>query len=215
MVVDWGAMSKRGDRAQDRERAKKNHSTNKEIRKKEKKERKRRQVKYLKKTRAAKAKVVMAPKVIPPVIEDVVLSAAIYSMVPDETEFPTATLVGNALPTPGPIVPWNLGGTYQLQTAASILGWTMIFVRSKLVASFAMGMLGKLTEKEHMGKFQFTVAPGGGVNIRLHTGRSHNKMGQGATAPLRPRPEGGEMPQMKKDPYDQPSEWYEFWKWTF
>ncbi len=215
MAWDFGAIGRQQDAATDRERAKRNHEVNKKVREGERRKVKRRMGDYTERARRSKKafkerKVVLTPQVVieryipPPVAQ------TLYSIMPSAVEFPTIRKSNAG-------VPWS-NAIYNQAIVTEILGMVMIFVGQKLVASFVTAITGKLGGLYgKMGGLQYTVnAPN--THIRLHTGRTSTstKAGSDSATPLRPRLENGGLPEMGgNEAYDQPSRWYEFWKWSF
>ncbi len=147
--------------------------------------------------------VLVAQKIIPPV-QFPPRSQTLYAIVPDEVEFPTITLPLPELSDTRP-APWSIGPLgMSIPFLNDVVGTLMVMVGSKMVAALATKMTGS-----SVSGLEYTVG-GNNIRMRLHTGRGHGRGGY-----VRPRGEGGELPDDDADPYDQPSEWWEFWKWSF
>ncbi len=154
---------------------------------------------------ARPAQYALAPvEVIPPVTV-MPRSAAIYNIVPKSTEYPTSryemdeSAVGGG--QPWSVNPFPAG----LPFVTDIVGTLVVMMGTQIVAQVAS----RITNTMMRGNVGFSVADPT-VRIRVHTGR-----GPGEGSYQRTRGEGGELPDDDADPYDQPSEWWEFWKWSF
>lgn len=217
-VVDWGAMGARQDRATDRDRATKNHEVNKKQRDKEKKRRKSRSREYSAKVKAdswaatlagrrnrlAAPSVLVQKRVIPAVVETP-RTQAVASIIPSVVEHPTATLTGGMQIGTSNGIPWSANpGAMGIPFVQEAIGTLIVMIGSRVVASMAAQIAGTTVSG-----LAYTVGRAD-VRLRVNTGRGH---GRGAYT--RPRGEGGAMPDDDADPYEQPSEWWEFWKWTF
>lgn len=214
-VVDWGAMSKRGQRDQDRDRAKRNHDTNKAVRRKEAKTVKERATRYIEKEKKKKKRpdyrlhqgapeVLVVQKVIPPIVEPP-RSQAIASIIPTVVEHPTATLVGGFNSGEGVGVPWSINPSIMgLPFVKEAIGTLLVMIGSQVVAAMASRIAGT-----SVSGVAYTVGRAD-VRLRVNTGK-----GAGRGRYVRPRGEGGELPDDDADPYEQPSDWWEFWKWSF
>ncbi len=215
MVVDWGAMSDREDRATDRDRATRNAAVNKKTRTKERKQRKERVERYAETVKKKRdkgsglkflpvVKALTVEEVIPAIVE-IPRSETIYNLIPTPVEYPTAKLVGSVDVGPAREIPWTTNPVaVGLPFIGTILGTLVMMIGNQVVAALA-SKIGNVD----MSGVQYTVSSPG-VRIRLHTGK-----GAGRGRYVRPRGEGGELSDDDADPYDQPSEWYEFWKWAF
>ncbi len=145
-----------------------------------------------------------------PVVPPVVLppeNIAIYGIVPKATEYPTARLVGTDQ-SAQPSLPWSVVPEgFVLPALVPVIGTIAISLGKSLILAIATKELSKALGGA--GGLGFTLRDSR-YNVRVHTGRGE---GRGAYQSL--RGEGGGKADDDADPYDQPSEWYEFWKWSF
>lgn len=209
-LYDFAAMSEEQNRATDRERAKRNHEVNRKTRTKERKGQKERMSRYTesarkKKKSARKDKFVLSTVKATAAVVQTPRSQALYELVPTATEFPTAKLVGAVNPVLGTGIPWSSNPMAMgVPFFNDVIGTIMVMIGTRMVAAMAAKVSGS-----DISGVEYTV---GQANVRL---RHHTGRGAGRGAYVRPRAEGGASPDDDADPYEQPSEWWEFWKWTF
>lgn len=206
-VVDWGAMSDRENRETDRNRATKAHEVNKNTRKREVIARKKRTKEYTDDRKKYKAYIAKQTKKIlatvraPVVYIEPPRTQAIASVIPTAVEFPTAKMVG----TDGMAsLPWStIPSGMALPFVTQAIGMMIVLIGNRVVASLA----GRFDTD--VSGLTYTVGRSD-IRLRVRTGK-----GEGAGRYVRPRGAGGASVDDDADPYEQPSEWYEFWKWSF
>lgn len=163
--------------------------------------RKRGQAREATPVRVMKTVVAVPPVVLPP------RSQGLYNLVPKATEYPTAKMVGNTNPVAGTGIPWSINPmAVGIPFVKEIIGTLFMMIATDVVAQFAS----KISGSDMMGLSYNVKAGRSMVRVRVDTGR-----GPGRGRYVRPRAEGGEQPDDDADPYEQPSEWWEFWKWGF
>ncbi len=214
-VVDWGAMSKRDERDRDEDRAKRNHDTNKGVRKKEAKTVKEKAGRYIEREKKKKKnkkvlsfspapEVLTVMRVIPAIVEPP-RTQAIASIIPTVVEFPTAKLVGNYNSGTSTGIPWSANPSAMgLPFVKEAIGTLMVMIGTQMVAAMASRIAGT-----SISGVEYTTGRQD-VRLRVNTGK-----GPGRGRYIRPRGEGGEFSDDDADPYEQPSDWWEFWKWSF
>lgn len=210
----------RGDLGSDRDAAKKRHSARKEQRRRKVKNVKEAPGAYIEMARGAPAgtpgirsgkreRRINRLEVLTtvPVVRAVTpkpRTQAIASIIPTATEHPTVALVGLTAAGTGGKIPWSTNpNAMGLPFINDVIGTLLVMGGTRVLAALAAKISGTQLQSAN-----FTV--GSGVHFKVDTGR-----GAGRGRYTRPRAEGGELPDDDADPYEQPSEWWEFWKWTF
>lgn len=148
-------------------------------------------------------RVITTVKVVPAIVEKP-RTQAVASVIPTATEHPTVSLVGMAEAGTGGKIPWSVNpNAMGLPFINDVIGTLLVVAGTKVLAAMASKISGAQLQSAN-----FTV--GSRIQLKVDTGR-----GAGRGRYTRPRAEGGELPDDDADPYEQPSEWWEFWKWSF
>lgn len=150
---------------------------------------------------------VLKPVFIPPPAQEMVREMAVYTDVPIELEYPTlqiqkmstAAIISSVSPIQQP--GWEVMPV-AFPFMGTVLGAIVIQSAKTVLASIAV------SEVENWAGRQSYNVMGRNISVRVHTGR-----GAGRGNYMRLRGKGGEISDDDADPYDQPSEWWEFWKW--
>lgn len=136
--------------------------------------------------------------VIPPFVETA-RELTVYTQIPKSIEMPTAGFTNVAFEQQQ--TGWEIS-PMAFPAIGSVVGAIMVMSAKNVLASIVV------SEVENWRGRQSYNVMGRDISVRVHTGR-----GAGRGRYMRIRGEGGELADDDADPYDQPSEWWEFWKW--